>query len=89
LPFKRQCELLDISRSSAYYRPVEISDSTSELMRKIDEIHTEYPFMGNRRIVSELAGAGMVVNRKKVMRLMRQMGIYALYPKKKTTIKDK
>lgn len=58
-------------------------------MQKIDEIHTRYPFMGSRRIVGELADAGFLVNRKKVMRLMRLMGIYALYPKKKTSIKDK
>ena len=55
----------------------------------IDKIHLEHPFMGHRRIVGELADLGYTVNRKKVLRLMRLMGIYALYPKKKTTIANK
>jgi len=81
--------LLDISRSSAYYTPVEESEETLDVMRRIDELHVAYPFMGSRRIVVELAEQGIVANRKKVMRLMRIMGIHALYPKKKTTIRDK
>lgn len=55
-------------------------------MRLIDEIHLRYPFMGSRRIVDELADKGHHVNRKRVQRLMRVMGITAIYPKKKTTI---
>lgn len=74
-----------ISRSSAYYKPKGESDATLQVMRVIDEIHLEYPFMGSRRIVGELAGKGFTVNRKKVQRLMRLMGIYALYPKPRTT----
>ena len=89
LPFKRQCELLEISRSSAYYKPVGESAENIELMKEIDKVHLKYPFMGHRRIVGELADLGYQVNRKKVMRLMRLMGIYALYPKKKTTIANK
>ena len=81
--------MLDISRSSAYYTPVEESEETLDVMRRIDELHVAYPFMGSRRIVVELAEQGIVANRKKVMRLMRIMGIHALYPKKKTTIRDK
>jgi len=76
---------LAISRSSAYYKPKGESDATLQVMRVIDEIHLEYPFMGSRRIVGELAGKGFTVNRKKVQRLMRLMGIYALYPKPRTT----
>lgn len=74
-----------ISRSSAYYTPVGESQANLEIMRAIDEIHLQYPFMGSRRIVGELADKGFIVNRKKVQRLMRLMGIWALYPKPKTT----
>ena len=55
-------------------------------MRRIDEIHLDYLFLGSRRIVNALAEAGIVVNRKKVQRLMRTMGLAALYPKRRTTI---
>ena len=82
---KRQCELLAISRSSAYYSPVGESQDTLDIMRAIDELHLHYPLMGSRRIVGELADKGFTVNRKKVQRLMRLMGIWALYPKPKTT----
>jgi putative transposase len=58
-------------------------------MRCIDEIHMEYPFMGSRRVVFELADKGHHVNRKKVQRLMILMRIYAVYPIKKTTTPDK
>lgn len=55
----------------------------------IDEIHLEYPFMGSRRIRNELAKRNKTVNRKRIVRLMRCMGITALYPKPKTTLEDK
>ena len=58
-------------------------------MRAIDEIHLQHPFMGSRRIVGELVDKGFNVNRKKVQRLMRLMGIWALYPKPKTTQANK
>ena len=56
-----------------------------EHMRLIDQIHLRYPFLGSRRISDELAEMGHVVNRKRVQRLMRQMGITALYPKRSTS----
>lgn len=54
----------------------------------IDEIHLEYPFMGSRRLKTELAKMGKKVNRKRVIRLMLAMGICAIYPKPRTTIAD-
>ncbi|WP_157576730.1 IS3 family transposase [Pseudoalteromonas rubra] len=89
LALKRQCELLEISRASAYYKPKGESQETLDIMKAIDEINLNYPFMGSRRIVDELAKLNYQVNRKKVTRLMRLMGILVLYPKPKTTVPDK
>ena len=86
LPIVRQCQLLDVARSTAYYRPKQASDSDLKLMRLIDEIHLELPMYGSRRLRDELKDRGHPVNRKRVQRLTRQMGITALYPKKRTTI---
>ena len=89
LPIKRQCELLNIARSTAYYQPIGLSAEEIELRRMIDEIHLQYPFMGSRRIRSELAKKGHNVNRKRVVRIMRDMGIGAIYPKPRTTLANK
>ncbi|MGY3569399.1 IS3 family transposase [Vibrio paucivorans] len=89
LPIKRQCELLNIARSTAYYQPIGLSVEEIELRRIIDEIHLQYPFMGSRRVRTELAKKGHNVNRKRVIRLMRDMGIGAIYPKPKTTLANK
>lgn len=85
LPITRRCELLSVPRSSAYYQPREESPEDETLMRTIDEIHLRLPFLGSRRIVDELADQGQRVNRKCVQRLMRQMGLVALYPKPNTS----
>jgi putative transposase len=85
LPVSRRCELLEVARSTAYYRPKDVSDDDLALMRLIDEIHLELPFYGSRRIVDELHERGHEVNRKRVQRLMRQMGLAALYPKRRTS----
>lgn len=85
LPVVRQCQLLDLNRSSVYYQPVGISDEDLRLMRWIDEIHLKRPFYGSRRIRDDLRDLGYPVNRKKVQRLMRLMGISALYPKANTS----
>ena len=58
LPVKRQCEILDLSRSVIYYTPVPISAKDMELMRQIDEIHLAYPFYGSRKIRDELWAKG-------------------------------
>ncbi|HHC6670858.1 TPA: IS3 family transposase [Vibrio parahaemolyticus] len=89
LPIKRQCELLNIARSTAYYHPIGLSVEEIELRRIIDKIHLQYPFMGSRRVRTELAKKGHNVNRKRVIRLMRDMGIGAIYPKPKTTLANK
>ncbi len=85
LPKTRRCELLAVARSSAYYRPEALDEEDLALMRLIDEIHLQYPFYGSRRIRDELQERGHNVNRKRVQRLMRQMGLQALYPRRRTS----
>jgi putative transposase len=85
LSVTRQCQLLNLNRSSVYYQPKEISDDDLRLMRRIDEMHLKRPFYGSRRIRDWLQDEGFGVNRKRVQRLMRQMGIVALYPKANTS----
>ena len=85
LPLTRQCQLLNLSRSSVYYQPTGVSDEDLQLMRRIDEMHLQRPFYGSRRIRDWLQDEGYPVNRKRVQRLMRQMGITALYPKANTS----
>ena len=86
LPISRQCEVLAISRSSAYRAPAGLSVEELDLMRKLDELHLSYPFKGSRRLRDDLWDVhGLQVNRKRVQRLMRLMGIRALHPGAKTT----
>ena len=85
LPLKRRCALLSVARSSAYYQPTQEPSGDEMLMRAMDKIHLRLPFYGSRRIVDELATEGHVVNRKRVKRLMRRMGMNALYPKPNTS----
>lgn len=87
LSIARQCRLLSLHRSSYYYQAVETPDDELILMRWIDELHIRRPFLGVRRITDELHATGCRVNRKKVGRLMRKMGIQALYPKPNTSKK--
>jgi transposase InsO family protein len=89
LPVTRQCCLLDVARSSAYYRPAPISEEELRPMLSIDKLHTKWPFMGSRQIRDQLRRQGEGVDRKRVQRLMRQMGIVALDPKKRTSTPDK
>ena len=81
----RRCELLDVARSTAYYRPEPVSEEDLVLMRLIDEIHLRLPFYGSRRIRDELEDYGHTVNRKRIQRLMRQIGLRALYPRQRTS----
>jgi putative transposase len=85
LPVTGQCGLLQVPRSSVYYRPRPAPSGDVDLMRRIDAIHLQHPFLGSRRVVDALADAGTAVNRKRVQRLMRVMGVTALYPKKRTS----
>ncbi len=87
VPITRQCELLELSRSSVYYSPVPVSAKDLELMRQIDEIHLQYPFYGSRKIRNELWQRGYDIGRDKVRRLMRRMGIEALHIKPRLSIK--
>ena len=78
----RQCELLDLPRSTFYHVPEPVSEADLALMKLIDRCHMELPFYGSRRIVDWLGDEGYLVNRKRVQRLMRTMGIVVVYPKK-------
>ena len=85
LPVTRQCQLLLLSRSTAYYRLKDVSDGDLAIMRRIDEMHLKRPYFGSRRIRDWLVAEDYDINRKRVQRLMRLMGIVALYPKKGTS----
>jgi putative transposase len=86
VPVARQCELLALPRSSVYYeRGPAVDDTDLALMRLLDELHLKYPFMGSRRLRDELAKLGHTVNRKRIQRLIRLMGLEALYPKRRTS----
>ena len=86
LPVKRQCEILELSRSGIYYNPVPLSAIDMELMRQIDEIHLLYPFYCSRKIRMELCAKGYNIGRDRVRRVMRRMGIEALYVKPRLSI---
>ncbi len=85
LPITRQCELLSLNRSTVYYCHKEEPEADLKLMRRIDEMYLKRPFYGSRRIRDWLQDEGYEVNRKRVQRLMRQMGITAIYPKRRTS----
>jgi putative transposase len=90
LSIRRQCVLLSLARSGVYRTPRPANDSPREggdlaLMRRIDELFTAWPFLGSRRMAAMLRAAGYAVNRKRVQRLLRRMGIAALGPKPRTT----
>ena len=81
MSIKRQCELLNISRSSYYYEPQPISDEEQTLLRLLDEKYLKRPYYGTRRMTIYLRSKGFEVNRKRVRRLMRQLGLWTVYPK--------
>jgi putative transposase len=81
LPLTRQSEILELSRSSLYYEAVPVNDRDLELMRRIDEIHLKYPYMGSRSIRDQLQDKGHQVGRQHVSTLMKKMGIAAMYRK--------
>ncbi len=85
LPITRQASLLGISRGAVYYLPVPTSDADLALMRRIDELHLEHPFMGARMLRDQLLRLGHAVGRKHVATLMRRMGIQALAPQPGTS----
>jgi putative transposase len=85
LSIRRQCELLDLNRSSYYLPPATASEENLRLMRLIDEQYLKTPFFGSRRMAVWLERSGEPVNRKRVQRLMALMGLEALHPRPRTT----
>jgi putative transposase len=83
LSVSQQCALLGLSRSSFYYEPATESAANLALMALIDRAYTAHPFRGSRGMTAWLRGEGHAVNRKRVQRLMRLMGLEAVYPKPK------
>ena len=84
LLIRRQCELIHLNRSDVYYKHTENAkkrEYEEELMKHIDELHTEYPCLGSRKLVTLLKGEHFSVGRKLVRRLMQAMGLYVIYPK--------
>lgn len=81
ISISRQCELLGISRTAYYYRPVAVSPEDLAKMRVMDEVFTKHPFYGSRRLSEELAAQGMPTCRSHTARLMELLGIEAVYPK--------
>jgi putative transposase len=85
LSIRHQCKLLGVARSSVYRQRQPPSDDDLAVMRRFDELFTAWPFLGSRRMAAMLRAEGHRINRKRVQRLMRTMGIAALGPKPRTT----
>ena len=85
LAVTHQCELLALSRSSAYHPPAPVSEQDLEAIRLLDEAPLQFPFYGSRRLSDWLGERGVKVNRKRVRRVMRLMGLEALYPRPRTS----
>ena len=85
LPIAAQCRLLNVARSTLYYQPAPMDPDDLALMRRMDELYTKWPFYGSRRMVATLRQDGLNVNRKRVRRLMRVMGLEAIYQKPNTS----
>lgn len=85
LSVRRQCELIGLNRASLYYQPATEDAENLDLMRFIDEQYLKIPFFGTRRMTTLLNQKGYMVNRKRVKRLMRLMGLEAIYPRPRTS----
>jgi putative transposase len=85
ISLRRQCDLLDLPRSTAYYTPIPESQENLDLMKEIDAIYLDNPSYGSRTIATALANTGWEVNRKRVQRLMRLMSIAGVTPKRNTS----
>jgi putative transposase len=86
LSITRQCELLGLNRSGAYYTPRPVPEEDLILMRRIDELHLKHPFYGARRLAKQLVRDGFDVGRVHVTTLMRRMGIETIYRRPRTSI---
>ena len=89
LSIKRQCELIELPRASYYRAPAPESDENQQLMRRMDELYTDYPFFGSRQMRNKLRREGYNVNRKRIQRLMRLMGLVSVAPKPHTSQANK
>jgi putative transposase len=85
LPLMRQAELLKLSRSSLYYQARAVPPADLAVMRRIDELHLDYPFAGSRMLRDLLRGEGVEIGRGRVTTMMRRMGIEALYRRPNTS----
>ena len=85
LPTTKQAKALNISRGSVYYLPRPVSAADLALMRRIDELHLEFPFAGSRLLRDLLTDEGSKIGRRHVTTLMKRMGIEALYRRPRTT----
>src|SRR3954447_1242571 len=88
LSIKTQAELLNLNRTSLYYKPVEPSPEELIIKHRIDELYTKYPFFGSRRIKEHLEVEGLLINRKAVQRHMREMGIEGIHPGPNTSVNE-
>lgn len=89
LSVSRQCDLLGVPRSSYYYEPTIETEYNLLLMREIDKLYLESPSYGSRLMAISLQKKGYCANRKRTSRLMKLMGLEAMYPKPKTTLREK
>ena len=85
LPLARQAQVLKLSRSSVYYRPRPVSAADLAVMRRIDELHLDYPFAGSRMLRDFLRGEGVSIGRARVITMMRRMEIEAVYRRPNTS----
>ncbi len=85
LPVTRQAEVLKLSRGSLYYRPRPVSPADLAIMRRIDELHLDYPFAGSRMLRDLLRGEGIAIGRQHVATMMKRMGIEAIYRRPNTS----
>jgi putative transposase len=85
LPLVRQADLLRLSRSTLYYEPRPVPAAELAIMRRIDELHLDYPFAGSRMLRDLLRGEGIAIGRERVATMMRRMGLEALYRRPNTS----
>ncbi len=85
LPLTRQAQVLKLSRSSLYYRPEPVSPADLAIMRRMDELHLDYPFAGSRMLRDLLRGEGVQIGRAHVITLMKRMRIEAIYRRPNTS----
>lgn len=81
LSIRRQCQLLTLSRSNLYYKPVQLNESKLAVVNRIDAIYTEHPYYGTRRMVETLSDCGISIGRQRVSSYYKLLGLEAVYPK--------